>query len=269
MPSMTDTDLRPEILDYYQRGEEQGRLHRGHNRLELWRTQDVLRRLLGPAPLRILDVGGGAGIHAGWLAADGHRVDLIDPVPLHVEQAAALPGVTARVGDARALPVDDGSYDAVLLLGPLYHLTERADRLGALTEARRAVRPGGPVVAATINRWAGLHDLLRLGVYQTDAGRRARTDATITTGVLTHSEQDPMFTTAYFHRPEDAAAEFTDAGLTPTGQYGLEGAAWLTPGIDEHLDDPDRRDTVLAALRHTESVPSLLGVSGHLLTAGH
>ncbi|WP_436801073.1 hypothetical protein [Streptomyces coeruleorubidus] len=49
-------------------------------------------------------------------------IELVDPVPLHLEQAARLPGVAVRAGDARALPAEDGAYDVKLLLGPLYHL---------------------------------------------------------------------------------------------------------------------------------------------------
>ncbi|MGV9307051.1 class I SAM-dependent methyltransferase [Nonomuraea sp. NPDC003727] len=76
----------------------------------------MLRRLLRPAPARVLDVGGGTGVHAEWLVSDGYEVELLDPVPLHVERAAELAGVTARLGDARELPVPDASADAVLLL---------------------------------------------------------------------------------------------------------------------------------------------------------
>ena len=72
---------------------------------------------------RVLDVGGGAGVHAAWLADDGHSVHVIDPMPSHVEQANRLAGprrrITAEVGDARRLAVTDGTVDAVLLLGPL------------------------------------------------------------------------------------------------------------------------------------------------------
>lgn len=53
-----------------------------------------------------------------------------------------------------------------------------------------------------------------------------------------------------------------------TGQYGLEGTAWLMGEVDEWLDDPQRRAVVLDVIRRTESEPSLLGASGHLLTAG-
>ncbi|GGW51407.1 hypothetical protein GCM10010320_35110 [Streptomyces caelestis] len=66
----------------------------------------------------MLDVGGGSGVHAEWLAGDGYQVGLVDPVPLHLHQAARLPGIAVRAGDARALPTQDGAYDAVLLSAP-------------------------------------------------------------------------------------------------------------------------------------------------------
>ncbi len=155
----------------------------------------------------------------------------------------------------------------MLLLGPLYHhLPERADRVRALSEARRVVRPGGPVVAATINRFAGLHDMLRQELYFT-AEHRARVDREREEGRHVF-EDGGLFTTAYFAPPHEAPEEFTDAGLAVTGQYGLEGVAWLMGGIEDWLDDPDRREAVLAATRRIESEPTLLGTSGHLLTAG-
>jgi SAM-dependent methyltransferase len=255
--------VREEILAYYARGEEDGRLRQGSNRLEFWRTQDVLRRLLPTAPAKVLDVGGGSGIHAEWLARDGYEVELVDPVPLHVEQASRLPGVTARAGDARALPDEEASYDVVLMLGPLYHLPERADRVRALGEACRVVRPGGLVVAATINRFAGLHDMVLRECYF-DPIQRANTDA-----ISTHGRNGGgPFTTAYFAQPHETPEEFAETGLTVEGQYGLEGVAWLMGGIEDWLDDQDRREAVLAAVRRTESEPTLLGTSGHLLTAG-
>ena len=260
--------IHEEILDYYARGEEDVRLREGGapaGRLEFWRTQDVLRRVLPAAPARLLDVGGGSGVHAEWLARDGYEVELVDPVPLHVEQASRLSGVNARFGDARSLTDEDAAYDAVLMLGPLYHLPERADRVGALAEARRVVRPGGPVVAATINRFAGLHDVLRAERYF-DPAQRARTDATNSDG--RHSGEGGLFTVAHFAQPAEVPGEFTDAGLVPEGQYGLEGLAWLMGGVEDWLDDPDRREAVLAATRRVESEPTLLGASGHLLTVG-
>jgi 2-polyprenyl-3-methyl-5-hydroxy-6-metoxy-1,4-benzoquinol methylase len=255
--------LAPEILDYYAQAREDGRLREGTGRLELWRTQDILRRILPEPRGRLLDVGGGSGVHAQWLAADGWSVELIDPVPSHVRHAAALVGVTARLGDARALAAGDATAEVVLLLGPLYHLPDPADRHRALTEAARVVRPGGPVIAATINRHAGLHDQLNRGGWF-EPQRRARLEATSATGRVHPGGE---FTTAYLHRPAEIAAEMTAAGLAVTGQYGVQGAAWLMADIAAYLQDDMKRDSVLAALRIIESDPALLGVSAHLLTA--
>jgi hypothetical protein len=75
-------------------------------------------------------------------------VHLTDPVPLHVEQAwrrsyaAPRPVASISLGDTRSLGMADGYASGVLHLGPLYHLTTRKDRLAALREAGRALRPG-------------------------------------------------------------------------------------------------------------------------------
>jgi SAM-dependent methyltransferase len=253
----------PEILAYYDRGKEASRLRQGVGRLEFWRTQDILRRVLPTPRGRLLDVGGGCGVHASWLAADGWEVVLVDPVPSHVASASSL--VTAFVGDARSLSFADASAEVVLLLGPLYHLTDPADRLAALAEAVRVVRPGGTVVVATINRHAALHDQLNRGGWF-EPRRRDRLEATGATGIV-HSGGD--FTTAYLHHPAEIASEMAAAGLAVSGQYGVEGAVGLMGGVDTYLDDPAKREAVLDALRIVESDPALLGVSSHLLTVAH
>ena len=114
---------------------------------------DLLDRLLPPPPARLLDVGGGPGTYAAPLARRGYRVHLVDPVELPVEQARQAAGsdpaaaFTAVAGDARALPEPGRSQDAVMLSGPLYHLTGGAHRRQALSEARRVLRPGGRLLA--------------------------------------------------------------------------------------------------------------------------
>lgn len=67
--------IDPEVLGYYEQGGEASRLRGGVGRLEFWRTQDVLRRVLPPAPARVLDIGGGTGVHAEWLAAEYRAAD--------------------------------------------------------------------------------------------------------------------------------------------------------------------------------------------------
>jgi hypothetical protein len=102
----------PEILAHYAEGIERPRLTAAPS-LELVRTQQLLGRCLPAPPARIVDVGGGPATYAEWLAALGYDVHMVDPVPLHVEQArtvaASGPGFTASLGDARALDGPDGS----------------------------------------------------------------------------------------------------------------------------------------------------------------
>jgi SAM-dependent methyltransferase len=163
--------VRPEARAHYEEdASERDRLTQGHGVLEFLRTQELLARHLPVPPARILDVGGAAGIHALPLAQQGYEVDLIDPVELHVRQArdasavAPAPLRSAEVGDARTLAAPDGAFDAVLELGPLPHITDRGDRLTALRDALRVLRPGGLLAAAVISRVASTADGLRYGL---------------------------------------------------------------------------------------------------------
>ena len=150
-----------DVVAHYESSLEEDRLSAGMGALELVRTREILRRHLPAPPARILDVGGGTGVHADWLLADGHRVHLLDATPRHVDRAVdglAGRGLTAEVADARRLSFPDDSFDVALVLGPLYHLHEHADRVLVLEEARRVVRPRGLVAVAAINRFASLFD---------------------------------------------------------------------------------------------------------------
>ena len=262
---------RGDIVDHYESVEEEARLASGAGRIELLRTQEVLRRHLPPAPAKILDVGGGTGVHASWLADEGYSVHVIDLAPRHVRLAAerlGSKGVTAEVGDARDLPVPDAACDAVLLLGPLYHLVDRADRLSALREAVRAVRPGGVVAVGAISRFASLFDGLARGFLFDPAFRRIVADD-LASGVHRNPDQRPhWFTTAYFHRPEELAEEVAEAGLDVRELVGLEGLAGWLPELADRLEDPDALDSILYSARALESEPGLAGLSGHLLLVG-
>ena len=258
--------LPPEILSHYGEGVEQPRLLGGTSRLEFTRTQLILQRFLPRPPARILDVGGGPGAYAYWLTDEGYTVHLVDAVPLHVEQArAAANGYTVELGDARSLHEPDASADAVLLLGPLYHLTERADRLCALAEAGRVLRPEGYIFVAAISRFASLLEGLR--EYRLDDPAFAQI---VERDLREGQHRDPAarpewFTTAYFHHPDELVREVRDAGLLLADLLAVEGPGWILPDFEARWRDDRRRQELLDAIARIEREPSMLGVSAHLL----
>src|SRR5215208_4670787 len=269
-------ELDAEILAHYQEVVERDRLlHGGAGRLEYLRTRELLARYLPPVPATVLDVGGGAGVYALPLAREGYRVHLIDPVGLHVDQAkeaSALqrdsPLAIAEVGDARRLAWDDDSVEAVLLLGPLYHLTSRDDRLRALREAYRIVRPGGVLAAAAISRFASTYDGLLRGFLE-DPGFEGIVERDVREGQHRNPTGRPeWFTTAYLHLPEEVRDEVVEAAFEVEALVGIEGPVWVLPDLDHWLEDPARRSRLLEAIRRVEKEHSLLGASAHIFVVG-
>ncbi len=260
-----------EIVNHYENQvDEQNRLRGGAGWIEFERTRELVRRHLPEGPLRILDVGGAAGVHAEWLAVDGHQVHLIDPVERHIERAREVANqldhpFTCAFGDARALDESDASVDVVLMFGPLYHLTERHDRVLALSEARRVLRPGGLCFVAGISRFASLFDGLVTGSL-TDPRFQEIVLDDLDTGQHRNPEGVPgWFTTAYFHHPDELEAEAREAGLLVETLYGIEGMPGWLSGDSRRWETQEHQDLLLAAARATESEPVLRGLSAHML----
>jgi SAM-dependent methyltransferase len=273
--------IDPAIESHYGTGYERSRLFPGGRpRLEFVRSMELLERLLPAPPARVLDVGGGPGTYAAPLAGRGYRVHVVDPVPLHVDQAreaaaaaaaagadaGAAAGFTAALGDARELGEPDASQDAVLLFGPMYHLTVAEQRRQALAEAGRVLAPGGRLLAMAVCRFASLLDGLYEG-WLDDPVFRPIVEQDLVDGQ--HRNPDPVgrpefFTTAYFHTPDGLRQEIESAGFTGVTIYGVEGPGWP---LHEEWADPGRREQILFAARSVETEPSLIGFSHHLIAA--
>jgi len=272
---MHPDDALPEIIRHYSEADEASRLRTGWFQLEQARTQELILRHLPPPPATIIDAGGGAGVHACWLAARGYRVHLIDAVPKHVEQArtasanqAEHPLGSAEVGDARCLNHADSSADAVLLLGPLYHLVEREDRLACLREARRVLRPGGLLWGAGISRFASLFDSLSSGFFD-DPEFASILDRDLQEGQHRNTTDNPIyFTDAFFHRPGELSRDFLAAGFQVLEIVAIEGPGWLARDFDRLWNDVTQRERLLAAVRKVEREPSVLGASSHVMAIG-
>ena len=247
--------LPPEAEAHYRATDEDARLER--HSVERARTQAVLARWL-PDPVDVMDVGGGTGVHARWLAEQGHRVTLVDAMAEHVEAAEADGSYAAVVGDARSLEAADGSVDAVLLLGPLYHLVEVADRSQALAEARRVLRPGGVLFAGAVGHAASLLDGTARG-WLGDERFVEIVRRDLATGQHRNPDSVPeWFTTTFFHRPDELRAELEATGFDLELLIGVEGPGWLV-GEPEHS---------LVAAELADAHPELAVLSAHLLAVG-
>lgn len=256
-------ELHPHIAAYYdEQYDEAERLSiTAFGRLELERTKELLSPELPPLPAHVLDVGGGPGVYAAWLASLGYAVTLIDPVARHLEQAAEHATFTVESGDARALRAADASADAVLMLGPLYHLPDPDDRAQALREANRVVKPGGLIAAAFISRQAPILDL----------ASKLRINDDATHSLLTTLNQrgtndfEAGFTVAYFHTVDEVRQDFKAAGLAEPAIYGIEGPLFplICSGLVE--EEAEYFEAALRAARLADDHPELLPASAHLL----
>jgi len=246
---MSEPQTPDEILDHYERIQDEAvRLQEGPDgTMEAIRTLELLGRFLPAPPARILDVGGGAGFYAVRLTAQGHEVHLIDPVPRHVEEASRPAGefptpASACLGDARSVDHPDGSF--------------------------RVMKDGGLLAAAGITRFTSAIDGLDRGLLDDPAFVEIM-ERDLAEGQHRNPTGNPSyFTTAFFHHPYELKTEVAEAGFEDVSVYAIEGISWAAPDLADRLADPAKREIVLDIVRRTESEPSLLGASPHLLAIG-
>jgi ubiquinone/menaquinone biosynthesis C-methylase UbiE len=228
-------------------------------------------RHLPPAPAVVIDVGGGSGVYSCWLASLGYEVHLVDASPKLVEQARSRSAqqkhriASIHLGDARRLKFADNSADAVLLLGPLYHLTERADRMKSLREVHRVLRPGGVLFAAAISRFASLFDSLSSGFFD-----KPEFAEILERDLADGQHRNPTgdlnyFTTAFFHRPSELAEEVNRAGFRNPELFPIEGPGWMARDFEGLWRDDVQRARLLECIRKVEREPEILGASAHLM----
>lgn len=272
---MTEGFLPQEIAAHYALGIEEPRLQRSQGKLEFVRTQEIIRERIPSPPAVIWDIGGGPGIYSCWLARLGYEVHLLDAVPLHVEQAKTAsasqpdhPVASIHLGDARRIPAADRSADVALLFGPLYHLIDRADRLAALAEAGRILKPGAMLFCAAVSRFASALDGLRRD-FLADPAFVEIVKRDLATGQHRNPTNHPWyFTTAFFHHPEELAREMGDSGFEVDRVLGVEGPGWLQQDFETHWENPERRERMLWLARALEAELSLMGMSAHLVGIG-
>ena len=164
---MERTELMNMLYSGKEKDEDSRLIRSRHGQLEYLTTMNYIHKFV-PSGSRILEVGAGTGKYSVALAKEGYDVTAVELVKSNLEilrrNAAGLENVTSYQGDAANLGLfADDSFDAVLVLGPMYHLFEKAEQHRALDEAIRVSKPGGIVMAAFLSVYSILYDNYLLG----------------------------------------------------------------------------------------------------------
>ena len=245
------------VAEFYEGYNEGDRLFdRPQGRLERARIQSLITRFMPPPPARVLDVGGAEGVHSEWMATRGWEVELFDLTPKHVEAASSVGTFKAELADARELPRDNEYADGVALLGPLYHLCAREDRMAALRESRRVLRPGGTLLAAAISRYRFMYEPhpLRDGAARLEFLKQIQSNE----GRVVFGDGAEF--NAFYHLPHELKGEVEEAGFCDVRVLAVEGFGWPA-GCEPTAEN-------LQALEILEETDAALGSTWHFVAAG-
>lgn len=242
------------------------------HRTEFAVTMRALREWLPPAPATILDIGGGPGRYSIALTQLGYDVTLLDLSQGNLafaREKASEAGVTLRnfvhgnALDLSAFPTR--SFDAVLLMGPLYHLLEESERRRAVTEALRVLKPGGLLFAACITRFAAIRDAAIKGPLWI-MEKRDEIERFFQTGEL-RIPPGHGFTDHYAAHPTEFAPMLEAAGLHTLALIGVEG---VVAGVEQAINtlDGEAWQAWVEMNYRLGHDPALHGASFHLLHVG-
>lgn len=240
-------------------------------------TCQVLATYL-PPHARVLDIGGGPGRYTIWLARQCHHATLADPSPELLSLARTKiheAGVTAMVeevieADARDLSHwADNSFDAVLSLGPFYHLPDPNDRNRAAAELHRVLRVGGSAFVALMPRYAFLRRTLDIPDERRHMAQPDFIDRLLNEGVFTN-DVPGRFTDGYGVLPDEVSPFFEQHGFTTLALLSAEGIAVNNQRALSELatSDPASYQAAMDFIMSTAGDPSILGMANHLLYVG-
>ena len=272
-----------DVKSYYELGFEQDRLKTGKGHadpiegaVEKARTLQLLNRYLPKQSSTILDVGGASGAYSFWLAGLGHEVHLVDLTPLHIEQAKKEQEkqnspklASCQIGDACNLNFAENYADVVLCMGPLYHLQDPEERNKCLSEAFRVLKPGGLLFAVGISRFASLLDFLRIDAFN-NSEIQALIERNLASGCHFNNTNNPLlFTTAYFHKPEDLREEIVGGGFCRVDVLAIEGPILFTKNLHQHWSEDVAKQRLMTFAEKVEREASIMGMSNHLAAVGY
>lgn len=228
------------IEQHYLRTNEGERLVRSRDRrLEFDTTIHFLDRHLSPRAT-ILELGAGHGAYSLHFARRGHRVLATDLVAANVAAISSaieqegLGTLQVRQADATRLEaLSDWDFQAVLCLGPYYHLRTRELRRRCLLECRRVVHERGIVAVSYINRAYAVPYLLMHGVHLSPE----QYDSLLSPDDRRTDYPDAFFNIAHFSTPEGVEAEVRSCGFEILDHVGTDGVVGYFASAFDSVDD--------------------------------
>ena len=270
------------VLAGYNAGIERDRLRTGIGLIEFERTKEILLEKLPKPPAVIYDIGGAYGEYSWWLASLGYEVHLFDlsetNIAMSAELATDYPGVklaSATVCDARSIPWPDKSADAVLLMGPLYSITEYEERILAIRESRRLLKDDGILFSAALTPYSVL--VPRIALYHIDGtAKRRELDDPAVISMIERALEDGCYCnpekkiasglgSSHLHTAKALREELSEGGFDTATVHGIMGGAWLAPNLDELLANDETKAVLMKTVRMLDTHEEIIGLSGHLL----
>ena len=236
-------------------------------KVEFLTSVKAIEEVLKPKS-NILDCAAGTGAYAFYLHDKGHCVTALDITPRHIEIINESKGnrdIVASVNDARDLSAfDDGSFDVVLCMGPLYHLTELNDRIKCLNECKRVLKNGGVLISAYINRYFIIPQIISQDKKFIDSNV---IEQLLENGSMSHDDEFCFWTDTYFSTPEEMESVYEEMSLNIIDHIATDGVSIL------------KRDTVNSMNENEFEIwcnyhystcreKSILGISNHGLIFG-
>ena len=270
------------VLAGYNAGIEKNRLRSGIGLIEFERTKELLLENLPKPPAVVYDIGGGYGEYSWWLASLGYEVHLFDLAETNIamskELASEYPNSelkSAMVCDARSIPKENNSADAILFMGPLYSITEYEERILAIKECYRLLKTNGVLFSAALTPYSVL--LHCITVYHKEGKKKK--DALDDPNIMAMIERELKdgchvnpdrrilngLGTSHLHTAKALKAELEIGGLANTTVHGVMGGAWLAPNLDELLSNETTKEALMATVRLIDTHEEVIGLSGHLL----
>jgi ubiquinone/menaquinone biosynthesis C-methylase UbiE len=243
----------------------------GRHRTEFAVTIRALKEFLPLPPAKVIDIGGGPGRYALALAGLGYEVSLVDlsagnltfarkkaeEAGIHLEKI-----LQANAMDLSEFP--DESFDAAVMMGPLYHLLLHEERILALREAWRLLNPGGLIFAAFISRFGAFRDAASKGAAWALESPET-VEKILKTGI--DVSEGEGFTDAYFAHPDEVIPLCESAGFQTEMRMGCEGVAAGHESYINSLEGEEFERWVDLNYQIGQD-PAAIGASDHILYIG-